>query len=388
MLKKVDINLNVLILLSTIILNHIFLLSTYLSFLTKVNFLIFTFFTFFYFFKNKENKVLLFFIVILLIIALGTPTTAWDARSIWLLKAKIIFYDQSILSINSNSPNFSNNNYPNIAPAFAASLANLIGHWNEIFPKAAFTLMFIPPLIIINKIMNNNYFLLSIILILFNIGKYLINGELDGLLSIYFVVSAIMFYNLYDNKNSYIYYLILIFFNIILTFLKVEGSILLISLILSSLIIFFNNKKKYKKIIIISLISFLPILIWNIFCIYGSQNSSDIGNDFTINNLMSRIFFFENYIIIFEYLLLNEKFLISLFILTLSLYFFRNNKILYLLLNTSIIYIFFLLIIYLSTSLDLEWHLNSASRVIKPIALFFSIFSIYNVLKKNKNILE
>ena len=159
MLKKIDINLNVLILLSTIILNHIFLLSTYLSFLTKVNFLIFTFFTFFYFFKNKENKVLLFFIVILLIIALGTPTTAWDARSIWLLKAKIIFYDQSILSINSNSPNFSNNNYPNIAPAFAASLANLIGHWNEIFPKAAFTLMFIPPLIIINKIRNNNYFL-------------------------------------------------------------------------------------------------------------------------------------------------------------------------------------------------------------------------------------
>jgi hypothetical protein len=388
MLKKIDIHLNVLILLGAITLNHIFFLSPYLTFLTKINFLIFIFFSIFYFLKFKENKILFIFIIILLVVALGTPTTSWDARSIWLLKAKIIFYDQSILSINANSPGFSNNSYPIIASAFAASFVNIIGHWNEIFPKAAFTLMFIPPLILINKFIHNNYFLLTIILILFIVGKYLINGELDGLLSVYFVASAMMFYNLKNNNNSYIYCSILILLNIILTLLKTEGTILLISLVIGSLIIFYAQKKKFSSIILISAISFLPVLIWNIFCIYASQNGSDLNNAFKIDNLTSRIFFLKNYIIIFEHLLFNEKFLFSLFILILSLFFFKNNKILYLVLNTSIIYILFLFIIYLSTSLDLQWHLNSASRVIKPIALFFSVFSIYNVLNKNKNILE
>ena len=388
MLKKIDIHLNVLILLGAITLNHIFFLSPYLTFLTKVNFLIFIFFSIFYFLKFKENKILFIFIIILLVVALGTPTTSWDARSIWLLKAKIIFYDQSILSINANSPGFSNNSYPIIASAFAASFVNIIGHWNEIFPKAAFTLMFIPPLILINKFIHNNYFLLTIILILFIVGKYLINGELDGLLSVYFVASAMMFYNLKNNNNSYVYYLILILLNIILTLLKIEGTILLISLVIGSLVIFSKKKKIFRSIILISVISLLPVLIWNIFCIYASQNGSDLNNAFKIDNLTSRIFFLKNYIIIFEHLLFNEKFLFSLFILILSLFFFKNNKILYLVLNTSIIYILFLFIIYLSTSLDLQWHLNSASRVIKPIALFFSVFSIYNVLNKNKNILE
>ena len=385
MLKKIDINLNILILLGLIILNHIFLLSPGLIFFAEINCLLFIFFSIFYFFKHKVDKILFFLIVILFIIALGTPTTGWDARSIWLLKAKIIFYDQSIMNIINNSPNFSNSSYPVIAPAFAASFANIVGHWNAIFPKAAFTLMFIPPLILINKFIHNNYFLLTIILIFFIIGKYLTNGELDGLVSIYFVSSAIMFYNLkYINNESYIYCLILIFLNIILTLLKVEGSILLISLIVSSIIIYINNKKILRNIIFVSLTSFIPVLIWNIFCIYNSSGASNVNNVFTIDNLSARIFILKNYIIIFDYLILNEKFLLGLLLLILSLIFCKNNKILHFTFYTSFIYIFFLFMIYLSTSLDLEWYLNSASRVIKPIALFFSIFSIYNLLNKNK----
>jgi hypothetical protein len=388
MLRKFDINLNVLILLGAIILNHILLLAPNLTFFAKIIFLLFIFFSFFYFSKFRENKILLLFILILFIITLGTPTTAWDARSIWLLKAKLIFYDQTIININLNSPNFSNSNYPVVAPAFAATLVSIIGHWNEIFPKAAFTLMFIPPLILLNKFIYNNFFLLAIVMILFFTGKYLINGELDGLLSVYFVISAIMFYKLEENNRSNIHTFVLIFLNIILTLLKVEGSILLISLVTGSIIIFFNNKKIFKNIILISTVSFIPVIIWNIFSTYSSLDGSSLNNSFTIDNLSSRVFFFKNYMIIFKYLLLNEKFLISLFILFFSLFFFKNNKILFLVFYTSFIYLFFLFIIYLSSSLDLDWYLNSASRVIKPIALFFSIFSIYNAHNQNKNILK
>ena len=134
----------------------------------------------------------------------------------------------------------------------------------------------------------------------------------------------------------------------------------------------------------ISIFSFIPIIVWNIFCTYTSLDNSISNNTFTTNNFYSRIFFLENYVIIFKYLLLNEKFLISLLIMVLSLYFFQNNKILKMVFFTTFIYIFFLFLIYLSTSLNLEWHLNSANRVIKPIALFFCIFSIYNILIKKK----
>ena len=145
-------------------------------------------------------------------------------------------------------------------------------------------------------------------MILFFTGKYLINGELDGLLSVYFVISAIMFYKLEENNRSNIHTFVLIFLNIILTLLKVEGSILLISLVTGSIIIFFNNKKIFRNIILISIFSFLPVLIWNIFCVYSSLNNFDLNSTFTIENLISRIYLIENYALIFEYLLLNENF--------------------------------------------------------------------------------
>ena len=387
MLKIIDKNTIILILFATIVLNYIFFLSPSLFFFTKIIFLIFIFFSIIYFYNNRENKFLFFFILILLIIAIGTPSTSWDARSIWLFKSKIIFYDKSILLFNGENAPFNNGNYPNIAPAFAASFVNLIGYWNEIYPKAGFTFMFVPPLILLNRFISNNYFLLSLILILFVIGKYFMNGELDGLVSIYFILCAFMFYNFNNNfKIPYTDYLIMILLNVILTLLKTEGSILLISLIIGSSIIFFNNKILLKKIILISLISFTPVLIWNIFCINNPLISSINNNSFTIENLTLRIFELKNYIIISKYLLLNEKFLISLLIFTFSLFFFKNKKIFFYVISSSFIYLILLYGIYLSTSLDLEWHLNSANRVIKPIALFFAIFGIYNLINKNKKI--
>ena len=150
----------------------------------------------------------------LIVISLGIPTDSWDARSIWLFKAKEFFYDHSIISIKNNYAEFSHNNYPSIAPAFAAGLSTLIGYWNEIYPKAGLTLMFIPPLIIISRFFDNNFFLISISIILFIIGKFLVNGELDGLVALYFVSSVIIIYNLKNLNNDIFYqYLILIFYS-------------------------------------------------------------------------------------------------------------------------------------------------------------------------------
>ena len=387
MLKTVTQENNILIILSTIILNYILFLSSSLLILIKLNFILFVFFTFYYFYKYEKNKLLILFLLTLIIISLGTPTDSWDARSIWLFKAKEFFYDHSIISIKNNYAEFSHNNYPSIAPAFAAGLSTLIGHWNEIYPKTGLTLMFIPPLIIISRFFDNNFFLISISIILFIIGKFLVNGELDGLVALYFVSSVIIIYN-FKNLNNDIFYqcLILIFFLIILSLLKAEGAVLLICSFIGSMLTFYKKKYLCKNLIISFFVSIIPVLIWNYFCIYNNIGNTNSNNIFNINDFTNRILYLKNYILIFEYLLLNEKFLFGLIVFLVSTIYIKNKDILIYVSSISLIYILFLFIIYLSTPLDLEWHLNSANRIIKPIALFLSIFSLYSIFNKQHKI--
>ena len=387
MLKIITPENNILIILLTIILNYILFLSSSLLILIKLNFILFVFFTFYYFYKYEKNKFLILFLLALIIISLGTPTDSWDARSIWLFKAKEFFYDHSIISIKNNYAEFSHNNYPSIAPAFAAGLSTIIGYWNEIYPKVGLTLMFIPPLIIISRFFDNNFFLISISIILFIIGKFLVNGELDGLVALYFVSSAIIIYNL-KNLNNDIFYqcLILIFFLIILSLLKAEGTVLLVCSFIGSMFIFYKKKYLCKNLIISFFVSIIPVLIWNYFCIYNNIGNTNSNNIFNINDFTNRILYLKNYILIFEYLLLNEKFLFSLIVFLVSTIYIKNKDILIYVSSISLIYILFLFIIYLSTPLDLEWHLNSANRIIKPIALFLSIFSLYSIFNKQHKI--
>lgn len=387
MLKTITQENNILIILSTIILNYILFLSSSLLILIKLNFILFIFFTLYYFFKYEKNKFLILFFLALIVISLGIPTDSWDARSIWLFKAKEFFYDHSIISIKNNYAEFSHNNYPSIAPAFAAGLSTLIGYWNEIYPKAGLTFMFIPPLIIISRFFDNNFFLISISIILFIIGKFLVNGELDGLVALYFVSSLIIIYNL-KNLNNDIFYqcLTLIFFLIILSLLKVEGIVLLLCSFIGSVLTFYKKKYLCKNLIISFFVSIIPVLIWNYFCIYNNIGNTNSNYIFDINDFNNRILYLKNYILIFEYLLLNEKFLFSLIVFLVSTIYIKNKDILIYVSSISLIYILFLFIVYLSTPLDLEWHLNSANRIIKPIALFLSIFSLYSIFNKQHKI--
>jgi len=378
---------NIILILLTIILNYILFLSSSLIILIKLNFILFILFTFYYFFKYEKNKFLILFLLLLIIISLGTATDSWDARSIWLFKAKEFFFDHSLISVKNNYAEFSHNNYPSIAPAFSAGLSTIIGHWNEIYPKAGLTLMFIPPLIIISRFFDSNFFLISISIILFIIGKFLVNGELDGLVALYFVSSVIIIYNLKNlNNNIFFQYLILIFFLIILSLLKAEGIVLLLCSFIGSMFTFYKKKYLYKNLIITFFVSIIPVLMWNYFCIYNNIGDTNSNNIFNVNDFTNRILYLKNYILIFEYLLLNEKFLFGLFVFLLSTIYIKNKGILIYVTSISLIYILFLFIIYLSTSLDLEWHLNSASRIIKPIALFLSIFSLYSIFNKQNKI--
>ena len=374
------------LILSFLILNNYFLLSLNIPFLLiKINFLLFLFFILIFYFKNfAQNYFLKIFFLFIIFISLGTPTFEWDPRSIWLFHAKRIFYDQSIYTFLDNYAAFSHNDYPLLAPALASTFASLIGHWNEVFPKISFLLMFLPPLILINSFLKNTYYLIFLSIVFFTIGKYLFNGWADGLVAVYFGLSSLLMYVIIiaDNdlyKKKLFFSLIAFCFFTSLTLIKNEGIVLLLLLFITTFLIkiYKGDLKKDIKKLFFLFFSFLPIIFWKYLC-YSNGIDNDHINTSTLINLISRLDDFEDYKIISYFILLNEKFLISLIFFLIWLK--RNNELFIFVFSLSLMYIVVLYIVSLSSTLDIYFILDSTSaRVIKSISFLLALFGIYNL---------
>ena len=159
----------------------------------------FTVFIYFYLKYFKYNFPLKLYFLLILLICLGEPAINWDLRSIYLFHAKRIFFDDSIYSIVDNYAQFSHNDYPLLVPAFSSSFAFLVGYWHEIFPKSAFTFIYLPPLIFLSSYLNNKKYIIFLSVLIFFIGQYLFNGGADGIVSVYFITCAFCFYYILSN---------------------------------------------------------------------------------------------------------------------------------------------------------------------------------------------
>jgi hypothetical protein len=153
--------------------------------------------------------------------------------------------------------------------------------------------------------------------------------------------------------------------------------------ILLSIIIIINISKKeilqnYKKIIFL-LFSIIPILIWKITCINYNINN-DIINYNTLNSLKNMIFNYNSFKLIFKFLILDTKFILSIIFILIVFSFTKNKKNFYFSLLVGMSYIFSLFMVYLITPYDLTWHLStSASRVIMSPAFLFFFFGLLQI---------
>ena len=131
------------VLSSLILMNYFLWAINSFQFLKFINF-IFLFSAFLFFFISKKFnefwhlKIIMF---LLMMISLGTPTIPIDSRNLFLFSAKILFYESN-LYILLDSYNHNINQYleivfakPKLAVTLSATFAQLIGFWNEIFPK-------------------------------------------------------------------------------------------------------------------------------------------------------------------------------------------------------------------------------------------------------------
>ncbi|HJO77321.1 MAG TPA: hypothetical protein QF874_01600 [Pelagibacteraceae bacterium] len=377
------------LILSFLILNnYLFLSLNFSQLLIKINFLIFLVIVFIFYFQNfLSNPFLKIFFLLIVFISLGTPTFEWDPRSIWLFHAKRIFYDKSIFSVLDNYAEFSHNAYPTLAPAFASSLAVLIGYWNEVFPKLSFSLMFLPPFILIYSFLKNTQYLIFLSIVFFIIGKYLFNGWVDGLVAIYFGSSALLMYIIIITdtdfyKKKLFFYLIAFCFFTSLTLIKNEGIALLLILFVTAFLIKLYKselRKDVSKLFYLS-ISFLPIILWKFFCYSKGIGYNDYINENILFYLLPRLDDLENYKLISYFLLLNEKFIIALLFFLISFWVKWNKELFNFIFLVFIMYILILFFIFLSTPYDLYWQLDStAARVVKTLSFLFAFFGLYNL---------
>ena len=90
-----------------------------------------------------------------------------------------------------------------IFTSFSASIGFFIYGWNEIFPKFACLIFFIPPFLYLSLILKNKMkqflFCLMALIIL---EKKIIIGEMDALVSIYFLTIAIGLTNFSINLSN------------------------------------------------------------------------------------------------------------------------------------------------------------------------------------------
>ena len=380
--------------LSCIILcNYLFLILNFPQIIKKLNFIVFfVFLSIFYFRKFSENVYLKIFFLLIIFISLGTPTFEWDPRSIWLFHAKRIYYDNSIFSVADNYASFSHNDYPSLIPAFSSSLASLLGYWNEIIPKLSFTLMYFPPLILAYVFLKETKYVVFLSIVLFIIGKHLFNGWADGLVAVYFCLSSLLMYTLIIDKSKFeknlLYYLIAFCFFITLSLTKNEGFALLILLFFITFSIKLYKGtliKDIHKLILLSF-SFIPVILWKLFC-YSNGIENDYINSSFLLNLSSRLTELDNIKLMGYFLLLNEKFLICLIFFIITFWLRKNNLLFCYITIITIAYIFIIFLVFLSTPVDFHFQLNSAAtRIVKTLSFLLSFFALYNLKDYKKNI--
>ena len=378
--------------LSFLILNNfLFLALEFNELILKINFVVFLSFILFFYINNLSEKIYLkIFFIFFLIICLGTPISEWDPRSTWFFHAKRIFYDHSIFSVLDNYAPFSHNDYPTLAPALAASLAKLVGYWNEVFPKVSFTLMFLPPLLLVSNLYKETNALILLFITAFTVGRFLYNGWVDGLVAVYFGTSALLIYLLFLTDTQIykkkIYYLISFCFFITLTLIKSEGiALLLILFLTTALITLYEGKLRENFLFLLGLsFSFLPILLWKYFCFSEGIGAHFIFESNFVLNFTSRYMNLDNYKLISYFIFLNEKLIITCIFFLISSWINWNKNLFKFVLISCFFYILILFFVYLSTPVDFNFQLeSSAARLVRSLSFLLALFGLHNLTNNN-----
>jgi len=333
---------------------------------------------------NPQVAFVLLVFCFLAIMTLGAATTAWDARSIWLFHAKRIYLDDHLLAQLDNYAAFSHNDYPVMLPALSATLARIVGHWNEIFPKAGNVFFILPPLLVVAATFGTLRLTLLFVTGLFLIvGDLLTNGFMDGILSLYIVATMILLSMLFlgwqaNLKASKSTLSVAAMAHLaVLIGVKNEGTMAAVIILFCLLLTLAINRKRIdiSKLLLIFTPAFIMSGLWLLLCyLHGVGNDIATSGSF-MGTFTTRITDVKSAGLI-SIALYCQKWLLFLPLAIWSIHVYRKNQqavdAASFLLRFGLLYSFSLFLIYLGSPHNLEWHLaTSAVRTMLPVTLTF-----------------
>ncbi len=318
-------------------------------------------------------------VAVLLVLALGSPTDEWDPRSIWMLHAKRIYLENSLYAQLDGYAIFSHNDYPSLMPLWSATAAKVVGHWNEIFPKAAATLLLLPPLLLIARTLRTWWAAgLFAVAVLEVGGRYLVDGYMDAFLAVYAVAALAMAIQPRTDNAAGGWFNLAAYaaLSAVLTLIKNEGAVLaiLVAVVATGTLLLRDRRMPWGLLAAFA-VSMLPLLAWKL-AVAGADLGNDLAQSDLKGQLLARLPDLAATVLILKALLRSAVWVPLVLLLVLWARTWRVSAARAALL-VAVAYFGVLFAVYLSTPHDLAWHLaTSAKRVALPVQLLL----MYGVL--------
>lgn len=311
-------------------------------------------------------------VAVLLVLALGSPTDEWDPRSIWMLHAKRIYLENSLYAQLDGYAIFSHNDYPSLMPLWSATAARVVGHWNEIFPKAAATLLLLPPLLLIARSLRTWWAAgLLAVAVLEVGGRYLVDGYMDAFLAVYAVAAlAVAIQPRRDAAEGAGFNLAAYAaLSAVLTLIKNEGAVLAILVgVVAVGTVLLRDRRMPWGLLAAFAVSMLPLLAWKL-AVAGADLGNDLAQSDLKGQLLARLSELAPSVLILKALLRSAVWVPLVLLLVLWARTWRVSAA-RAGLAVAAAYFAVLFAVYLSTPHDLAWHLaTSAKRVALPVQL-------------------
>lgn len=318
-------------------------------------------------------------VAVLLVLALGSPTDEWDPRSIWMLHAKRIYLENSLYAQLDNYAIFSHNDYPSLMPLWSATAAKVVGHWNEIFPKAAATLLLLPPLLLIARSLRTWWAAgLFAVAVLEVGGRYLVDGYMDAFLAVYAVAALAVAIQprRVGAEGQWFNLAAYAALSAVLTLIKNEGAVLaiLVGLVAVATVLLRDRRIPWALLAAFAL-SMVPLVAWKL-AVAGADLGNDLAQSDLKGQLLARLPDLSQSVLILKALLRSAAWVPLVLLLVLWARMWRASAA-RAALAVALAYFGVLFAVYLSTPHDLVWHLaTSAKRVALPVQLLL----MYGVL--------
>ncbi len=323
--------------------------------------------------RDARARWLIAIVLVLVVIALGSPTDEWDPRSIWLFHARRIFLDGTLYAQLDGYAPFSHNDYPTLVPLLMATSAKLVGHWNELFPKAAATLLLLPALLLIARTLRAWWVAALFAFVVLKVGgTWLADGYMDALVGVYAVASLATALSLVRGpagpgrwKDVLAYVLV----TAVLGLTKNEGLVLAVLVAVAVTATHLLHARRFARVLPVAvLVALLPLLAWKL-TLSAAQMGNDLASSDLKGQLLARLPNLSASLLILKKLFRDLALLPLLVMLVCWRRTWGSSAVLAAAV-AGLAYAAVLHLVYLGTPHDLSWHLaTSASRTVVPVML-------------------